>query len=287
MGRGDRDELDLESATLTEGDIVFDLGVGAVVPRPGMRVQIVADAVDGRSRALSVENGDDGVVRVFRHPVHEATLPSDGEEIAYYGEWLSGCGFQEYRHLGQRSNRTLTWFYKPGQYGWGFGQAIQRGARDVTTSYNDCGLIDMVSATQLYGGITSASPGVYLDASGGAVAGNPDGRNVVGWGWADNNWLATTTTWVYTATPTIAAEVDIKFNNRWYFFADDVPWGCSVEDADTYDAEGVAAHEFGHAFGLDHVWYEGSTMYPSMVLCSTVKRTLGAGDVYGLRALYP
>jgi predicted Zn-dependent protease len=54
----------------------------------------------------------------------------------------------------------------------------------------------------------------------------------------------------------------------------------------SYDLQSVATHEFGHALGLGHVSNPSLTMHHFAPYCSTAPRTLGRGDVRGLRALY-
>ena len=50
--------------------------------------------------------------------------------------------------------------------------------------------------------------------------------------------------------------------------------------------EDVAAHELGHALGLNHSTDGAATMYPSYSYCSQELRSLGADDIAGALALY-
>ncbi|MGY5884381.1 matrixin family metalloprotease [Modestobacter lacusdianchii] len=55
----------------------------------------------------------------------------------------------------------------------------------------------------------------------------------------------------------------------------------------TYDLRGVTAHEWGHAFGLDHTSPSGGlVMKPSIGYCDTSLRSLGRGDQLGIDFLY-
>jgi hypothetical protein len=58
--------------------------------------------------------------------------------------------------------------------------------------------------------------------------------------------------------------------------------GCSGK----VDLQSVVAHEAGHTFGLDHSNGRNLTMYFSTSLCTPALRTLGLGDIRGLRRLY-
>lgn len=56
-----------------------------------------------------------------------------------------------------------------------------------------------------------------------------------------------------------------------------------------FDIEDIAAHEIGHAIGLDHVRKAADvaqTLYPFASAGETLKRTLGTGDKKGVDALY-
>jgi len=52
------------------------------------------------------------------------------------------------------------------------------------------------------------------------------------------------------------------------------------------DLQGVAAHEAGHALGLDHTNVFGATMFPSISGSGTGQRSLAADDIAGVQALY-
>jgi predicted Zn-dependent protease len=62
------------------------------------------------------------------------------------------------------------------------------------------------------------------------------------------------------------------------------PAGCWNQ----FSLRGVATHEFGHAFGLDHSPGDSCnlTMYPSTGPCNDGARSFGLGDVEGLESIY-
>lgn len=65
---------------------------------------------------------------------------------------------------------------------------------------------------------------------------------------------------------------------------------CPATDCGGFDVQGAATHEIGHALGLFHVAEDVHmelTMTPHPRRDDTFMRTLGAGDVLGVRALYP
>jgi hypothetical protein len=51
--------------------------------------------------------------------------------------------------------------------------------------------------------------------------------------------------------------------------------------------EDIAAHELGHALGLQHSSAADATMYPSYSWCSQEQRTLASDDIAGVQSLYP
>ncbi|MGW1764472.1 matrixin family metalloprotease [Streptomyces sp. NPDC002073] len=54
------------------------------------------------------------------------------------------------------------------------------------------------------------------------------------------------------------------------------------------DIRSVGTHEAGHVFGMGHVGsgHNNLTMYTNSYTCSTRARTLGKGDILGLRSIY-
>jgi hypothetical protein len=118
-----------------------------------------------------------------------------------------------------------------------------------------------------------------LQSSGGASGPADDGTNSVGWGrFAQPNVLAAT--WTWTDAGGRIDEADMFFNTR-YTWANLVQCGGS-----SYDIGNIAAHELGHALGLDHVSDvdRQATMYPSAPAGEVLKRTLTAGDRNGFLA---
>jgi len=104
------------------------------------------------------------------------------------------------------------------------------------------------------------------------------------WGRAGGSSIAVTYTWRWSNGE---VESDTVFNNRLpWFIAGAEGDGC-VESQAKYDVANIATHEFGHTYGLGHAaggrW---ETMYPYGFTGETLKRSLGSGDIAGVRALY-
>jgi Matrixin. len=107
-----------------------------------------------------------------------------------------------------------------------------------------------------------------------------DNRNVVIFrNQSNGSTIGTTYSW-YSGNTLVDADI-IFWDGGFKFFTGSA--GCSsgiyIED--------VAAHEFGHALGLNHTSTAGATMYPSTQYCSQNWRTLAADDIAGVESLYP
>ncbi len=144
---------------------------------------------------------------------------------------------------------------------------------------------DLALTAVLYGAeVWETQSGAFFDVLyGGKVSDTTtgyDNRNVVIFRDASNGGaIATTYSW-YTGTTLLDADI-IFWDGAYKFFTG---WsGCS---SGAY-IEDIAAHEFGHALGLNHTSVTGATMYPSYKSCSQELRTLAADDVAGVESLYP
>jgi hypothetical protein len=158
---------------------------------------------------------------------------------------------------------------------------LQTGADGVTTGNNDCGLIDTISAQQSYMGTTTKDPG--------CPSGRRDRINEVGFTSLPNPVLGLTCLHFGSLKggPWQIIEADVVFstNVRWTTGPDCLP---DLDNPTQWPLEDVTAHEFGHAFGLDHVTasqHAALTMYPTEN-CHHDQATYGKGDVVGLRKLY-
>jgi hypothetical protein len=96
--------------------------------------------------------------------------------------------------------------------------------------------------------------------------------------------IAVTYTWRWSDG---VIESDTVFNRS-------LPWqnlgaegdGCH-EDQPSYDLQNIAAHEFGHIYGMDHPSTgRFETMYAYGYTGETLKRSLGDGDKAGIAELY-
>jgi hypothetical protein len=111
-----------------------------------------------------------------------------------------------------------------------------------------------------------------------------DNRNVVFFRNTSNgSAIATTYSWWSSSNQLLDSDI-IFWDGGFNFFTGSS--GCGGVSNAAY-LEDIAAHEFGHALGLNHSSSTDATMYPSYSYCSTAFRTLATDDINGARALYP
>lgn len=113
------------------------------------------------------------------------------------------------------------------------------------------------------------------------AAGTYDGVNQLEWeNIGAGSTVAVTTTWSYRGSGQ-AVESDGQYNT---YYA----WSTNGA-ANAMDVESVVQHETGHTFGLNHPSGSGIeclTMYAYVNYGWTHGRTLGDGDILGIKAIY-
>lgn len=164
---------------------------------------------------------------------------------------------------------------------------IRAANTNLTTGANNCGFATNAfnvkgtfqGSTSLFANINPASQ----------CTGNfPDGQNTVSWGTFDSNHTSTLAYTCYHWHTDVSGlmamdEADTYLgSNR--SIVDSFPASCSVSE----DLQSVMTHEWGHAYGLNHVGDADSAevMYPTKFACQ-LRRHLGLGDYDGMDALYP
>ena len=147
--------------------------------------------------------------------------------------------------------------------------ALQQGHEAWNKTLTDCsGIKDDTAMAAKYDGSTSRH------------AGEADGVNVVDRGKLTEDGCegAIACTWTWWNSDSSYVETDTRFSSA-------VDWSNSGKTG--YDYRGVATHEFGHAIGLaDLEDSPNLTMAFATGTRNTAQRTLGRGDVLGLRSLY-
>jgi hypothetical protein len=191
---------------------------------------------------------------------------SDGAYVLYSPKWTS-----EYRFY-IKSSTTPS-----GVNADSAASAIRAGVVNVVRGDNDCSIASNVGATASYQGSTS-SP-ANITSSGGC--GTRDSRNVVDFGTLPSGYLALTCWWSSGST---IVEADVRFNKSNYGWVTSTS-GCSNK----FMIEAAATHEFGHAFGMNHVSESSHgklSLSPTIMACQNSESSLGLGDVRGLEAKY-
>ncbi|MEM2914821.1 MAG: hypothetical protein QXH91_05415 [Candidatus Bathyarchaeia archaeon] len=113
-----------------------------------------------------------------------------------------------------------------------------------------------------------------------------DGKNVVSWSRLKSGIVAVCFVWYYSDSLEIV-EFGIVFNSLYKWGVD--PDGEGPRTINAFDIQNVATHEAGHALSLNDLYMvEASelTMYGYTSKGEAKKRSLGAGDVFGVQLIY-
>ncbi|WP_235504460.1 matrixin family metalloprotease [Nostocoides sp. Soil756] len=261
------------------GRVVTVGGVGLTVPEPGMAAGVEALRADGGHAGFQIEVSKDGRISypqavTVASPAVAAASPSACSDGAYTTNDLKEYG-------------TYNWYIgdggMPGALSRSEAQAAFADAiNNITGSYNNCGYSDTVDAKSAYQGTTTYES----DMSSTGACTDRDGKSTWDAGNLESGTVAQTCWWS-TPTPGLKndlVEADVRYNTTDYDFTNSPTSTCSNK----YDIRSVGTHEAGHVFGMGHVGSGHSelTMYTNSFTCTTKARTLGKGDVAGLRSIY-
>jgi hypothetical protein len=252
-----------------------------VVPPPGEAVEV--DAVDEFGQEVfNVETMEDGtVILSLVGSETDPTSASGTTGILRPRPLIAACSDNTNNVQSYKESDLHEWRIKTSSIPTDLNQAnaitrIRNSISNITQAFNDCGLPDNVSATSNYLGSTTFS--ATFDGDNCLTNGGP---NIVDFGPINNGRAAVACTYAVSGE-VVGADVRMNSGKSWTVAPGT---NCSGK----FDIESVMTHERGHTFGIGHVTgstHTELTMYESVPLCDTSKRTLGKGDVVGLEVLY-
>ena len=251
---------------------------------------------DGTARELMLETDSDG--RVFTRDLGSerqaagadpGTTGQGASSQADYDEGLAGgrtsseCASRSYYSYPWRipsyrwslQSASIPWYLRGRTNGTLYVlNQLKYAASNITGADNVCGRGDYISATHTFLGYTSRSNNI----STGASCTGGDGYSVVNFGYLPSGVLGMAC--AYGTSGGVAREGDVRMNlrARW----ETLPGWCSSETL----IQAAMTHEFGHVFGLGHVYSSPQTMNPYVPNCSLSPTTLGMGDLTGFERKY-
>lgn len=305
------------------GRVVTYDGTGVTVPTPGTAVSVDSVTVDGETHGFTLQVDTDGIISYdlgesesadssvagsdtadSLNPAEttddltqesdgtdaDASDSSTGAEVAEVDAAASpgACSDGTYAAADRKEYGTYNWYIGDGGLPagmshtdaiWVFYDALDA----ITESYNNCGYSDQVDAHKAnYLSKTSYEADINTSSQ----CTDRDGLSTWDGGDLKSGVYATTCTWTW-PTPGVKndlREADVRFNIHDYDFTNNVTSSCSNK----VDVRSLGTHEAGHIFGLKDIYgsHSNLTMYGSSIECSTRARTLGKGDVLGLRSIY-
>ncbi|MDI3408299.1 matrixin family metalloprotease [Streptomyces cavernicola] len=268
------------------GRVIRDQGVGVVIPKPGTGVGGAGLSITGDGDELTVEVASDGTISYPETRQESATSTAGAADPGTTSaSAIDACSDTANSRTGHAEWGTYNWYVGDGGMPGALTQtsaatAFADAINNITGSYNDCGLADEVGASSNYQGSTSYES----DMTSSATCTEEDGKSTWDAGDLPSNFVAYNC-WHYWVASYDLYESDVRYNTTDHDFTNDVTSSCSNK----FDIRSVGTHEAGHTFGLGHATgtdHSNLTMYESSWRCSESARTLGYGDVLGLRGIY-
>ncbi|MCX4821881.1 matrixin family metalloprotease [Streptomyces sp. NBC_01142] len=306
------------------GRVVTYDGTGVTVPEPGTAVSISALAPDGSTHGFTLEVAADGKVSydlggadadsstagsdvpdVLSNAAataadlsHESdSTDADAPDTTATGETevadadssaaADACSDGAYSTDDRKEYGTYEWWIGDGGMPGSLSREDAREAfwdaiDNITGSSNNCGYSDQVPAKHHYRAPTSFE----ADINSRTQCTDRDTLSTWDAGDLGSGVVAATCSWTWPmpGVKNDLREADVRFNTADYDFTNKPTSRCSNK----YDIRSVGTHEAGHVFGLGHVGsgHQNLTMYTNSFTCTTKARTLGKGDVMGLRSIY-
>jgi hypothetical protein len=235
---------------------------GGVHEGLGMLTDEYADLTVGDRVVVTTRDDSNGVLELENSPI--VLTDSAGSLNA-----LAATDFVYDDHRWAEEDLPIPWRFSTTNAPTGALAALQAAAD--TWEADPFSSIDYT-----YQGTTAASPGAL------------DGVNSVGWRQStSSDTLATCTIWFYETRSTLGynriIEFEIDFNRslRW----------STAPDSSSFDIQSVALHEFGHSLRLadlhDRTATSSQEVMNGYLAPGATKRALGAGDLAGVRYIYP
>jgi hypothetical protein len=270
---------------------------GVLIPPPGTSVEGAGLVGPGTpSEELTVTTQMSGLVTATDWVSVPVALEVASKRAAVSGHrraqpTASGtnpCAYTDYDSAGKRETDNHEWRFNdstvPSRNGTAnVREAAIEAAADLTTGNNNCDLDgSVISARETYVGNTSS----LANISSSEDCLSRDSVNVVSFGSLDGNFFAYTCRWANN-NPfgwDEITEADIRMSTQTLWNVDG-HGTCSGE----IDVEDGLTHEWGHAFGLNHVdesTNQYATMSPEIDPCSLREITLGRGDFNGMAHIY-
>lgn len=252
---------------------------GVVIPPPGTAVGLERTRVDGGVDGFQVEVAQDGTISYPEGVTAEAVVAASSP---------GACVDDAYNTNDLKEYGTYNWWIGDGGMPGALTRSAAQGAfadaiNNITGSYNNCGYSDTVGASSAYQGTTTYE--TDMNASGDCT--DRDEKSTWDAGDLPTGTVAQTCWWSWPepGVKNDLREADVRYNTHDYDFTDSP--GSSSCSGD-YDIRSVGTHEAGHVFGMGHVGSGHSelTMYTNSFTCTAKARTLGKGDVLGLRSIY-